>query len=262
MHVAARAERGEDVARGGGQPRQPEDRDALGEVDDAGLGAQPRAGVLEALGRPGSADALAKREPQARLPVVLAGAVRGPAPDRVGAVQRVAVEQVGEVTDGGEPPRSPQRIGGAGVAAEMLGEQGQPGFLQALVDDVEQRPDGALGPPRIRLGIDAGRRGHRVAHEAEREREAHVRADAVGAVGRRAQAGREALGDPALDTARRHGHDLGRERVGGRLGEQVAQGLDEAVGAVGTVDVEHLAVGRVGRGGASSPERSPGRSPI
>ena len=49
----------------------------------------------------------------------------------------------------------------------------------------------------------------------------------------------EALGQPALDPARRHRHELGLEGVVQRVGEHVGQGLDEPVGALGPVHVQH-----------------------
>ena len=257
VHVAPRGERREHVAVAGGQSRQAEDRQALRQVDDRGLGAQARARLIEPLGRPRPTDALAQPQPQLRLPVLLVGRRRGPSADLVGPVQRVAVEQVGEVTDGGEAPRAPQRVGGRRVAAEVLAQHGQPRLPESGIDDVEQRPDHALGPPRVGLRVDPRRGRHRVGDEAVREREVDVRADAVAARGRRAEAGRQALRDPALDAARGHGDDFGCERVAGRPGEQVAQRLDEAVGAVGAMDVEHGAVGRVGCSAAFSPDGSP-----
>jgi hypothetical protein len=47
------------------------------------------------------------------------------------------------------------------------------------------------------------------------------------------------LRDPPLDATGRDGDDLGGEGVGRRLGEQLAEGLDEAVGTVGAMDVQH-----------------------
>ncbi len=82
--------------------------------------------------------------------------------------------------------------------------------------------------PRVRVGVDARRGRDGVADEPARERELDVRAHAVGAAGRRAEAGRQALGEPALHPARRDGDDLGRERVGQRIGQEPAEGLDQS----------------------------------
>ena len=51
--------------------------------------------------------------------------------------------------------------------------------------------------------------------------------------------GGQALREPALHPARRHGDDLGRERVVERRREQLAERVDEPVCAFGSVDVEH-----------------------
>ena len=84
-----------------------------------------------------------------------------------------------------------------------------------------------------------GRGRDRVADQPRGNGNVDVRADPVGAPGARAEPRRQPLGQPALHPARRHGDDLGRERVGQRVGEQRAQRLDEAVGPFGSVDVEH-----------------------
>ena len=69
VHVAMRGERREDVAVRGRQPGEAEQREALGQVDDLGLGPQPGARRLEALGGPRRADPLAQAPPELRLPV-------------------------------------------------------------------------------------------------------------------------------------------------------------------------------------------------
>ena len=86
--------------------------------------------------------------------------------------------------------------------------------------------------------VDAGRGRHRVADQPPRRREVDVRAHAVAAAGRGAEAGRHPLRQPALHPARGDGDDLARERVGQRIGQQRAQRLDQAVGAFGSVDVQ------------------------
>ena len=115
----------------------------------------------------------------------------------------------------------------------------QPRLGERVVDDLEQRPDEVLDEPRVRVGLDFRRRRHRVRDEPPRRRELDVRADAVHAICARAEARRQALGQPALHPARRDGDDLGGERVGRRLAQEHAQRIDEAVGPLGSMDVQH-----------------------
>ena len=160
-------------------------------------------------------------------------------------MQRVAVEQLGEVADGREPPRAPV---GVVLFAQVPREAAQPRLVQALADDVEQWPDGALRLPRVRFGIDARRGRDGVAGEPARERELDVRADAVEAAGRRAEARRHPLRQPALHPAGGDGDDVGRERVGQRVGQEAAERLDQGVGAFSSVDVKQEAKRFMGSG--------------
>ena len=50
---------------------------------------------------------------------------------------------------------------------------------------------------------------------------------------------RQRLREPALHAARRDGDDLRREGIGQGIDQQAAQGVDEAVGALGPVEVQH-----------------------
>ena len=78
-----------------------------------------------------------------------------------------------------------------------------------------------------------------------------VGAHTVAPKGRGAQAGRQALGQPALDAACRHRHDFGHQRIGeGRL-DDITQCLDEAVGPLCSVKVQHAII----LSGASMPHR-------
>ena len=56
---------------------------------------------------------------------------------------------------------------------------------------------------------------------------------------RRAEPARQPLRQPALHPARRDGDHLGGERVGRRFREQRGERVDEAVGPLGAVDVQH-----------------------
>ena len=122
----------------------------------------------------------------------------------------------------------------------MSGKALEPRLVQAAIDDLEQRPHGALGQPGVGVGVDPRGRRDRIADQPPRRREADVRAHPVGPPGRRTEPVGHPLREPALHPARGNGDDLGRERVGGRLGQQRAERLDEPVGAFSSVDVEHV----------------------
>ena len=125
------------------------------------------------------------------------------------------------------------------VAPRCVGEAAQPRLVQRGVDDLQQRPHQPLGQPRVGVGLDPGRDGHRLVGQPPRRRELHVRAHPVGAAGGCAQPGREPLGEPALHAARRHRDQLGRERIRERLRQQRGEGAHEPVGPLGSVDVQH-----------------------
>ena len=148
VDVASGGERFEDVdvaAREAGQPEHAEARRQVGQIR---LFAQAGTCAREALGRIGLADAGAQTAVELGLPRGVgrdAGVVaRDPGADHLRAVERVAVEQAGEVTDG--------RKAAAGMAAEVRGQALEPELAERLVDDLEQRPDrrapAARDPPR------------------------------------------------------------------------------------------------------------------
>ena len=239
VHLAAGGERAQHGEVAGRDPRQAEERDALGEGDERGVRSQPLARLLEPLGGAGLVESLPQPAPELGLPGGLAGEVdlaARPAAHHLRAVERVAVEQLGEVAQGGEPASAP--VGVVGVA-EVDPQAAQPRLVEALADDLEQRPDGACRRPRVGVGVDPGRGRDGVADEPVREGELDVRAHAVGAAGRRAEAGGEALREPALHPSRRDGDDVGREGVGQRIGQEAAECLDQSVGAFSSVDVKH-----------------------
>ena len=106
-----------------------------------------------ALGESGHADPLAQPPPQLGLPARVVGRTppapscpsRRPGADHLRAVQRVAVEQLGEVAQRargaargapGRPSAGPPEVGG---------ERREPRLAEVLLDDLEQRPDRALG---------------------------------------------------------------------------------------------------------------------
>ena len=212
VDVAVRGERAQDVEVAGRQAREPEQREPRREVDEAAVGVQRPAGRAAPLRRPGHREPLAQPPPQLGLPVLaLAGR---PALEHLRPVQRVAVEQLGHVADAREAPRAAVL-----VIAEVVGEQLQPRLVQRRVDDLQQRPDRALGPPRVRFGVDPRGGGDRVGDQPSRWREVDVRAHAVRPPGRDPERRGHPLGEPALHPARGHGDDLARERIRERIGE-------------------------------------------
>ncbi len=236
VHLALRRQRVQHahvIARQAGQAEQ---RQTLGQVEQLGALPDALARAAQPLGRARLPDPRAQCSPELGLPPL--ARLPRPAAHHVRAVHAVTVEQVGDVAHDAEPPR---RLVGVGASALQVAlQRGQPWLLQARVDHLEQGPDRALGQPRIVVRLDAGRRGHRAEDEPARERELDVGAHAVVALrARRPEPRREPLGQPSLDPARRHRDDLGRERVRERLEQRVREPVRQAVGAFGSVDVEH-----------------------
>ena len=242
-------QRPQHVEVAGREAGEAEQRHARGQRGQGGVLAQPRAGAGEPVGRPRLGDAVAQAPPQLGLP----GGVRGqraaravavvalrPGAHHRGPVQGVAVEQVGEVADRAEAARPAHGVRGLGGPAQVVGQRREPGLGKAAVDDLEQRPDGALGQPRVRVGRCRRRRRPRrpPARAAAGTRRSRTRR-------RRARGGAPSAADirwrqPALHPARRDRDHLRRERVVQRGGQQGAQGVDEAVGPLGSVDVQHV----------------------
>ena len=88
-------------------------------------------------------------------------------------------------------------------------------------------------------GIESRGGGDRVAGEAAGKWEVDVRADPVPPARAGTERDGEALAQPTLHSARRDGDDLGGERVVQGIAEQRAERVDETVGPLGSVDVEH-----------------------
>ena len=239
VHLAAGGERPQHGEVAGRDPRQAEERDALGEVDErrARLAAArtPARAARRGSARQGAAAGGSRARP-ARRPRREVDLTARPAAHHLRAVERVAVEQLGEVAEGGEPAGA--AVGVVGVA-QVDAQVAQPRLVEALADDLEQRPHRALRRPRVGVGVDPGRGRDGVTDEPVRERELDVRAHAVSSAGRRAEAGGEALREPALHASRRDGDDVGREGVGQRIGQEAAEGLDQSVGAFSSVDMQH-----------------------
>ena len=112
----------------------------------------------------GLAEPRAQPPPQLGLPALASVARAAHAAHHLRPVQRVAVEQLGEVADGGEA----RARRSASPRAEVGGERRQPRLVQALVDDLEQRPDRALRQPRVGARVDARGGRDRVADQPAR----------------------------------------------------------------------------------------------
>ena len=191
VHVTPGGDRLQDLEVPGGQPRQAEDAQPRREVQQRRRLAQPGARAVDALGDVGHADPRAQASPELGLPTMrgLQRAVlaRRPAADHLGAVQRVAIEQLGEVTQRRQAPRPAHRVGVRARAAEVVGERREPRRGERLLDDLQQRPHRALGQPGVRVGLDPRRDGHRVADEPARRGERDVRAHPIRPPRRRAE---------------------------------------------------------------------------
>ena len=135
--------------------------------------------------------------------------------------------------DDAQPSRA---IASAGI--EVGVQLGQPRLPEVCIDGLQQRPDEALRQPRVPVGVEARCGRDDLVDQSARRREDNVGAHAIGALAD-AQRTRQALGDPAFHAARRHSHDLGRERVGQRLAEYIPQRAGETICAIGAMDVQH-----------------------
>ncbi len=119
----------------------------VGQVDEVGRRAQGGAGGGQPLGGPGQVDAGAQAAPDLRLPGGVGGDVAvgpaGPLAHQLGAVERVAVKQRGQVADRGEAPRP--------AACRRPG--GRAGPASAARRCWPRRPP-AAATPRVRAATD------------------------------------------------------------------------------------------------------------
>ncbi len=253
MHVARVREGREDVELGRRQAGEAEQRQALRQVveGDGGVG-EGVEGVGQASGRVRDGGQVrAQAAPDLGLPRDLggqgvAGAVDvlpgAPGAEHRGAVLGVAVEQLGEVADGDEAGRGGPVVsaGGAGAVLQVVGERAQPGLVQVAVDDLQQGPEQSLAGPGVGVPRDVRGGGDGSVGDRAGGRERDVGEDPVVGVGcGGAEPGRQGLRDPALHAPGGHRDDLARERVLRRDGEQVAERVQQGVGAGRAVDVEH-----------------------
>lgn len=112
--------RGEDPQVAGGQSREPEHRDAFGEIEERAVLAQPSAGGRQALGGTRESDPPTQATPELGLPTVISAG--RPADDRLGPVDRIAVEEVGHMAQDGEPSAPADRVGRVGAEPEVRRE--------------------------------------------------------------------------------------------------------------------------------------------
>ncbi len=248
MNIAPAGERPQHLKMAGGQAREPEQRDPIGEVDERRVLEQPRAGAAAALGGAGQRDPGSQPPPQFGLPGVGGGQrdtilvevePLGPGSEHRRTVQRVAIEQPCQVAHGAEPPRIANRVRSRPGATEVGGERDQPWLVDALLDHLEQRPDRALGQPRIELGVDSRGDRDRFGDQRVGGGEGDAGADPVGASARGPEHERQPLGQPALHPAGRHGDQFLSERIRERARAERGQSIGEPVGAFGAVKVKH-----------------------
>ncbi len=260
VDVAVLSERGEQVHLGRGQPGVPEERQPGRQIETGTTGAQgrDRRGVAQ-VGRR-RVDAGQQPSPQLGLPGEVGVQVAaGP----VGVAPLAPVGDEGGPLDGvrREQRREPDRHAVAAVAAHLevvarqpvaeVGGQGRaPVLAEAGVDGGEQRPDQALGIPRVVLLPAEEQRD-----QGPRLEEAHPRAHPV-AAGPDPEPVGEPLGQPPLHAAGGDDDDLLGQRVVERARQQVPQRLRQQVGARGPVQVERHAATLCGGADTTGPARS------
>jgi hypothetical protein len=240
VHVAHLAQRADQLGLGAGDAGVAEEREPRRQVETVAPRAQALERVDVAVVGWRGADAGDEPAPQLGLPAQVVGE-RGAGP--VGVTSLAPVGDQLRALDGvvAEEARHPACDGvaagralvGRVTTAEVPGQGLEAGLAHGVVDDLEQRPGERVGVPRVGVLHAEQERDQRAGrHEVD------AGAHAVTAAGTDAQPVRQALGEPALDTARRHDHDLAGERVGQRSDQQVRQAVGQRVGALGGVQVE------------------------
>ena len=146
---AGRRVRPNSASRGGSSRHDPSSRSAAHAVSSRSAGP----------GRPiRSRSAHHSRACQAASVAVAGGKVAGgPGAHHLGAMQRVAVKQLGEMADDAQPAGLLDRVRLVVAMAEVGGELVQPRPPQRVADHLEQRPHGALGQPRVAVGVDSAK---------------------------------------------------------------------------------------------------------
>jgi len=110
---------------------------------------------------------------------------------------------------------------------EMRCKKLQPWLTDVTVDQIDQRPHGALWPPRVVLLIGSPGGGQDIADQRGREGEGQIGANPPVAPRHRAETMRQPLRDPPLHPARRDRDDLSLDRIRQRIREDPAQGVNE-----------------------------------
>ena len=228
----------------GRQPGESEQRKSGRELQEIGSCPQPLAGLAQALGRARCPDALTQEAPELDLPGRLVELRRagGPALQHVGSMHRIAVEEVRHMPDAREPPGSVFLGGGL---LDVLGQWRQPGLVEMVLDDLNERPHRPLRHPGVQVRISVECSRQRVRDQRAWKREFDVGADAVLSSVAGAQMRRQLLRQPPLDTPRRHRDHLGSHGVPERIGQKSGEHPDEDIGPLGSVNVQHP--GRVRR---------------
>ena len=148
------------------EPGDAEDREPFGQTRPAGIGVQSLRRGRDQFGRMRPAHLGRESAPQLGLPgpvrrectpgIVDIAALR-PGGDHGGPAHRVRGEELGQVPSGRPTSPAADRIGvlARPPVAEIVPQQRRPGFTAAAVDHPQQRPDGALRLPRVKLGVPA-----------------------------------------------------------------------------------------------------------
>ena len=162
VDVPGLSDRLEHLEVAGRQPGEAEQREPWREFQEIGLGPQAAASLTKTLGWALRPDALSQEQPELDLPAVLAElrGAGGPALQHVRPVHRIAVEEVRHVPDAREPPGA--ILFGAGLL-DVLGQRRQPGLVEMVLDDLDERPHRPLRHPRVqlRVGVECPRQGVR-----------------------------------------------------------------------------------------------------
>ena len=260
VDVARGGERAQHVEVAGGQPREAEQRDPrrAGRRAPARSRRRAHAPASRSAG-PASRSASRRRRHSSACQRGVgrdAGVVAGrPRADHLGPVQRVAVEQVGEVADGREAPRPPS------ASARRPGAR--PARAATAPPGTRRRPRAAARPPA--RAATGRRRGRSRTPPRPRRRRAGA-ATGSRRSRRRRRAAPAARAEPADSrcVSQRSMPRVGTATTSGANGSasgsasSARERLDQPVGPFGSVDVEHVANGC----GASTPASPPPRSRV
>jgi hypothetical protein len=140
-------------------------------------------------------------------------------------------EEPGQPRCDGVPASLTQLRLGTGIEmAEVSRDRLAPALVERSVEHSEERPHHRIGGPEVFICEPQDRGDQRT-----RRREPYSGTYPVASPWRGTQPVRKALGEPALNTLRRHHDELFSERVGQRYGEHVTQRVGEQVCTLGAV---------------------------